>query len=226
MMKKIPLIILFVLFYLFILYAQNKIELDFSPGVCIINSENSMRLLEEENESYDFFLSFGLNYQRNDVYGFDLLIEYNYRQETLDKVYESYWTDETGQDLGKVYGDLRLINHSFDFDYIKGMNQNFSYGLGLSFVLTNRIFRFDRTMTIADDWKVNLYDRLASSGLGANAFLEFTIPFGTESDFIFISRFKIRYTHSIWFDEGLRKLDDYYQEFLTTELSLGIGYKF
>jgi hypothetical protein len=44
--------------------------------------------------------------------------------------------------------------------------------------------------------------------------------------FFFTSKLKIRYTYSIWFDEGIRNLDNYHQEFLATQISVGLGYPF
>jgi hypothetical protein len=52
------------------------------------------------------------------------------------------------------------------------------------------------------------------------------IPLSENSKFSIITKLKLRYTYSIWFDEGIRKLDNYHQEFLTSQLSLGIGYSF
>jgi len=226
MMKKVPLFILYLLFNLCFVRAQNRVELHNTPGIYVLNSENSMRMMQEENETFRFFYSFGFSYLRQNLFGHDIIFEYNFRYESKDNLLEFVWTDETGEELGTFYADVRLVNHNFDLDYVKNKNKYFSYGFGPSFVITNRIFELDEPINVYPTGKQKFYDKLASSGLGANAFIEFAISFGSKSNFMFISRFKIRYTHSIWFDEGLRKLDDYYQEFLTTELSLGIGYKF
>lgn len=60
-----------------------------------------------------------------------------------------------------------------------------------------------------------------------NGFVRFTTSLNEiGNDLIFISVLKLRYTHSIWFDEGLRKLDDYNQEFFVVQLSLGFAYNF
>ncbi len=70
-------------------------------------------------------------------------------------------------------------------------------------------------------------DKLASSGLGVNGFLEFSISLDNSGIyFFFTSKLKIRYTYSIWFDEGIRNLDNYHQEFLATQISVGLGYSF
>ncbi len=44
--------------------------------------------------------------------------------------------------------------------------------------------------------------------------------------FFFTSKLKFRYTHSIWFDKGIRNLDDYHQEYFTVQILAGIGYAF
>ena len=225
-MKKVSLIIIFLISASHFICAQNRVDLHDTPGIYVLNSENSMRMMQEENETFRFFGSIGFSYLKQNFFGYDIIFEYNFRYELKDNLLEFVWTDETGEELGTFYADIRLVNHNFDFSYLKNINQFFSYGFGPSFVITNRIIELDKPLNVGPNGKSNFYDKLASSGLGVNAFLEFSIPFGLKSNFMFISRFKIRYTHSIWFDEGLRELDDYYQEFLTTELSLGIGYKF
>ncbi|MGE5846165.1 MAG: hypothetical protein ACM34O_05540 [Ignavibacteria bacterium] len=124
-----------------------------------------------------------------------------------------------------MVADASLINHNIDLAYIGIISPYFSWGLGPSFVITNRIIEIDNPD--AEAITLLLYDKLASSGLGANAFIDFSVPFSeTENYFFFSSEIKFRYTHSIWFDEGIRNLDNYKQEFLVFTLSAGIGYSF
>ena len=206
----------FILFTFSIIQAQNKIDLHFGYGHYLDNSENSMTLMSEVKfRSYYFY---GFTYQRNDLWGYNLILDYDYHKIIKNNIIEFVRTGPDSPDpIGFFSGDLTLINHNIDLDIVTKYDQYFSYGFGPSFVITNRI------LDIPD----HLYDKLASSGIGLNCFIEVSIPFDKgEQYFFFTSKLKVRYTHSIWFDKGMRNLDNYYQEFLTAEFFAGIGYAF
>ena len=94
-------------------------------------------------------------------------------------------------------------------------------------IITNIILDVKLPFNVAEGANLDLYDKLASSCAGINAFIRYLIFFNEqEKDLFFTSILKLRYTHSIWFDEGLRKLDNYKQEFFTANLSVGIGFNF
>jgi len=123
-------------------------------------------------------------------------------------------------------GDLTLISHAIDINYTGKLFNILNFGIGPSFILTNRIFEITvgSTETLRP---LTVYDRLASSGLGVNGFFGVTVPF-TENEkyFFLISNIKFRYAYSLWYDKGIRNLDNYYQEFLTMQFSFGFGYSF
>ena len=214
-MKKFILIILLFLSGFTFIHAQNKVNLNFGGGAFLKNSENSMKIMD--GEKFRSYLFYGLTFQKENIFGYNLMLEYNYNQSPKDDIISFAVTDAEGNNLNDLNGDFILVNHNFDLDCFINIHRNFSIGIGPSFVITNRII----------DMENLFYDKLASSGLGVNGFVEFSKPLSKgDKYFYFTSKLKMRYTHSIWFDEGLRKLDDYSQEFITTELSIGIGYSF
>ena len=217
MRKYILLCILFTFFYT-LSYSQNKLYVNFGYGTYLENSENALKVMGDKK--FRSHLVYGFIYQREDVMGFNLMIEYAYNRITKEDVMEFARTGSNSPEIIDIFGgDAVLINHTFDLDYLGEINKYLSYGIGPSFIITNRIIDVDET----------LYDKLASSGLGLNGLLEFSIPLASsesEDYFFFTSKLKFRYTYSVWFDEGIRKLDDYYQEFLSTQFSIGLGYSF
>lgn len=196
--------------------SQNKINMNIGYGYFIVNSENSLRIMTDQK--YHPYINYGIIYQRDNIWGYNIKIEYDYSKVIKDNVITFY---RTGLDsptiIGSFGGDMTLINHNIDLDYVGRISDYFDYGFGPSFVITNRILSIEGY----------LYDKLASSGLGANVFIDANIPLSNEDDYFFLtSSLKFRYTHSIWFDKGIRDLDNYYQQFVTGQIQLGIGYAF
>ena len=224
MRKKLFLILILISCNLFI-YSQNRVSINVGPGYYLLNSENSNLVVGEKR--FKWYLQFGLAYQRNDILGTSLLFEYCYNQSTKEDALIFVRTSEIGPEpIGYFGADVSLTNHNFDIDYVGSINNLLAFGGGLSFVITNRTVDTG-DLLIGEEGSISLYDKLASSGIGLNTFLNFSIPFNeSEKYFFFTSKIKLRYTHSIWFDEGNRKLDDYYQDFITSELSVGFGYSF
>lgn len=215
-MMKNYLALLLVVILNALMMPQNKANVNLGIGFYVNNSENSMRIMR--GEKYHSYFQYGFTYERENFYGCDLQFDYSFHQNTKEHLLQFAILDEDGTHaVGMTPGDVSLRIHNFDVSYTKKMDKYFTWGAGPSFALINRII----------DVQNHLYDKLASSGLGVNAFLEFSIPFNpAKPDFYFTSNMKFRYLHSIWFDKGNRNLDDYSQWFLTSELTVGIGYAF
>lgn len=202
------------------LYSQKKLELSIGYGYYLSNSENSFKIMGDK--SFNSYLFCGFAYQRENVLGINFRFEYNYHQIKEENVIsfsrfshgEYSWT-----------GDLSAISHNIDLNYFGNISKYLFYGIGPSFVITNRILEVNQVLPIYENHST--YDKLAASGLGINGYLDVQIPITSDKNyFYFTSKFKLRYTYSIWFNEGIRKLDDYYQEYFTTQLSIGLGYSF
>ena len=172
--------------------------------------------------SYFFF---GISFQKEDLFGYNLMVEYSYHEITKKNVIEFVRTGEDSPEpLDYFGGDMCLVLHNIDFDYVGNINKKFSFGVGPSIYIANRIFEIDRIPFAISNF--SLYDKLASSGLGINGFLMFNTPLFEVQNILLISQIKFRYTHSVWFDKGIRNLDNYYQQFVTTQIMFGIGYLF
>lgn len=208
-------------------FPQNRISINTGYGYYIYNSENDLRIMGDKKFSSLF--AFGAGYERLNVLGMHLSLEYNYSSRTKENVLEFPYTGEASPDIIGSYGaDLTFTTHSIDLSYIGSIYKNFSFGAGPSFIIINRILEIDeqRISVGGQSYTLGFYDKLASSALGVNGFLLFTVPLTADNKIFFNSKLKFRYAHSIWFDEGIRKLDNYKQEYITSELSAGIGYSF
>lgn len=211
MIKNI-LVLLFVLIVSTEIKPQNKINVNIGGGYYLINSENSLNMIE--NSKYRFFLLYDLSYQNSNIFGYNLIFEYSYQKIEKKNIIQFVSSSQTGQ--YSFWGNASLISHNFDLDYIGNISRYFSYGVGPSFIIINRIFSIQY-----------LYDKLASSGLGVNGFIDLNIPLSSGKNYIFFSsKLKFRYTHSIWYDKGIRNLDNYHQDFLTTQILAGVGFAF
>ncbi len=215
-MVKIFLFSIIFLFSSSIIFSQNKISLNVGYGYYLSNSENSTKIMGDKK--FQSFLLYDLSFQRDDLFGLNLMLEYSYQEITKDNIIEFIRAGHGPDPPPPPYwGNMKLVNHNFDIDYIGKINNYLSYGIGPSFIIVNRILNVDTV----------LYDKLASSGLGVNGFAEFSIPIiGSKNYLFFTSKLKFRYTHSIWFDKGIRNLDDYHQEYFTVQILGGIGYAF
>ena len=222
-MKKYLLLLIVVLIVSPDILSQNKLSLNIGYGYYLSNSENSMKIMGDE--SFHSFLFYGFSFENENVLGLNLMLEYGYHRITKNNVIQFVRTSAAGPEpIGFLGGDMSLISHNIDLDWVNNINPYFSYGIGPSVIIVNRIFEINNIPSgIANQ---SLYDKLASSGLGLNGFLMFNIPVDMNGRFFLNSRIKLRYTHSIWFDKGIRNLDNYYQSFFTGQISAGIGYVF
>lgn len=207
------------------LFAQNSIGAHLGYGYYLGNSENKNPVMFGQKFTSHIF--YGVSLQKEDVFGLRLMLDYSYheiRKNDIMKVIISDidFPEPVGPSIG---GDLTLVSHNFDLAYVRNFSRYLSYGAGPSFVIINRIFELDQAITDGSSSRT-LYDKLASSGLGVNGFLMFTMPVAEGSGLFISSRLQLRYTHSIWFDKGMRKLDNYYQEFTTAQVTIGAGYAF
>lgn len=198
-----------------IIFSQNKISINIGYGYYLSNSDNSTVIMS--GNKFQSFLLYDFSYQKDNVFGYNLLFEYSYQQITKKNIIEFIRYNPDGSSLPPYWGDVKLISNNFDLDYSAKISKYFFYGIGPSFIIVNRVLSVDTV----------LYDKLASSGLGLNGFLELSVPIYGIRDYIFFtSKLKFRYTHSIWFDKGIRDLDNYHQEYFTVQILAGVGYAF
>ncbi len=207
-MKKLNLI-LCILFINSFVNAQSFLGVEAGYGGYLLNSENDLHLLADHKMS-DYYIG-GLTYQFPINSDYSLSADYNFTSRTIEGLYKSEIRDDNNEYVGTVNTDYSLLHHSFDF-ILKSQDESkkVSYGLGPTFVITNRILGEN----------TNWFDKLASSGLGVCGTLEVLEPISLNSDqFTYTVQVKLKYTHSVWFDKGIRKLDGYMQEFVMLQLS-------
>ncbi|MGE5352818.1 MAG: hypothetical protein ACM3Q2_17850 [Syntrophothermus sp.] len=210
-------------------FSQNRISLNPGFTYYIWNSENSNGIMV--HDKYRAGLSYGLSFQKEDLFGFNVMLEYSYHQITKKDILSTPVLQSP--DLEVIYrmqGDAKLSSHNIDLAFVGkpgiwNITEGLYYGAGPSFVITNRTFDLYKGLYF-NLKNHTIYDRLASSGIGLNAFVMYDIPLSKDGSFYFTSKLKLRYTHSIWFDKGARNLDDYSQDFITSEALLGLGYNF
>lgn len=207
-MNSFFLIILFSLTMSPLLLCQDKIGVGAGYGNYLLNSENDLQLLQENTFSGYFVWGLHYEYRYNQEYSFSF--DYDYKSTEIDNVYEIVHTNSQGDILGVKGLNYSLINHNFDL-LLKYQNddQLLVYGIGPAFVITNRTLYLTNTFN----------DMLASSGIGLCGTLDIPEPLKLDTEpFTYTIQAKLRYTHSIWFDEGIRNLDGYSQNFLNLQI--------
>lgn len=207
-MKKLT-FILCIFFINSFINAQSFLGVEAGYGGYLLNSENDLHLLADHKMT-DYYFG-GLTYQFPINSDYSLSADYNFTSRTIEGLYENEFWDDNMTYLRTVNTDYTLLHHSYDF-VLKSLDDSkkVSYGFGPTFVITNRI------LGEGTDW----YDKLASSGIGVCATLELVEPLQIDSDNLTYNiQAKLRYTHSVWFDKGIRKLDGYKQEFVMLQLS-------
>lgn len=223
MKNKLFILFVFIIPFSFV-QSQNKISFHGGYGHYLSNSENSLPLMD--NEKFKSYFNFGFAYQRDNLFGLNFAIEYNYNNSKRENALIFIRTSADSPDPVSSFGaHVTLTNHNIDLNYINKINNVLTWGAGPSFVITNRLIETDDLVTGTEKAE-GLYDKLASSGIGLNTFISASLPITADNSLFAFSKIKVRYTHAIWFDEGLRKLDDYNQDFFTGELNIGLGYSF
>jgi len=211
---------LFLFLFTSLSFSQHQITLKPTIGGYIYNSENSLKIMENE----DYVLNYGLevSYENKDLLGYDIQLDYSYIYSGFDNYLEWVRTGESDPTpIGFSYSDISLTLNNFDISLKSELNENFSYGFGPSFSFVNRTYTYD-----FEDF-VDFVDRLASFAVGINASIDFKYPLNESEQYLFIfSSVKYRYLFGLLYDKGLRDLSDYDQHFITGNFSVGLGYNF
>jgi hypothetical protein len=219
---RIIILVCFMLLYTnSFLYSQYKLSVNTGYGNYLSNSENSLQITKDSK--FHDYLFYGFTLQKEDFFGYNLILEYNYHQIVIDNIVQSVVTGEGDPTpLGYNTGSMSLLSHTIDLDYVGTFDKYFSYGFGPSFDIINRTFKMNLGILGA-----TFSDKLASSALGLNVFADVQFPLeSAEKHLFFDFKIKFRNTHSIWFDKGIRNLDNYSQEFITGQILIGLGYSF
>lgn len=171
------------------------------------------------DENYLLNYGFEISYRNKNLFGYIIQFDYSYLYSGIDEVIKFVRTGEGSPDpIGVFYSDVSLSFNTLDISVNDKLGDIFSYGFGASFSIV------DRSVIIEYS---DFIDRLASFNIGIIGLIDMRIPFSKAADYwYFYSGLKIRYLHGFFYDEGLRDLDDYNQNFVTANLAIGIGYNF
>lgn len=208
---------MFFLLFTSISFSQHQISVKPTIGAYIYNSENSLKIMENE----DYFLNYGfeVSYENKDLFGYDVQLDYSFIYSGFDNYLEWVRTaPEEPTPIGYSYSDIWLSFNNLDLAIKNDLDENFSYGFGPSCSIVNRTF--------SDDYS-KFVDRLASFAIGVNISMDFKYPLNQSEQYLFLyGSIKCRYLYGLLYDEGLRDLSNYNQHFITENLSVGLGYNF
>jgi len=198
-------------------FTQHQITVKPSLGLYIYNSENSLKIME--NEDYILNYGFEVSYENKDIFGYDIQLDYSYIYSGFDNYLEWIRTGESDPTpIGYSYSDISLTLNNFDLELKNEIDDYFAYGFGPSFSFVNRTFSDDQT---------GFVDRLASFAVGVSGSIDVKLPLDENTNYwFFYSGIKFRYLYGLLYDEGLRDLSDYNQHFVTGNLTIGICYSF
>lgn len=209
--------------------AQNRLSFTVNPGYSLYNSENLMKVTS--NKKVGWFPGLSLTFENENLFGHHLSFEYNYTHRKLKDVIQFLVTSEKGPEpIGTIGSDLILDLNNFDLGFILKLNEFIRFSGGPTVSYVNRSFVIDNLFSSANTqerMQNSLEDRLASICIGFNCAVDYIVPMSIEEKhFFFLTRLKLRYVHSVWFDARGRNLDQYFQSFLFSQLNVGIGYSF
>ena len=222
--KKIVLICFIPLIFPFtISLAQNQITVSPVGGVYLYNSENSLPVMGDENYLLNY--GFEVGYRNKNLFGFTIQLDYSYLYSGIDSVLKFVITNEWGPD-NAFYSNVSLSLNTIDISVIGNLGKIFSFGFGPTFSIVNRSINVENPYAFDEEYK-QFEDRLASFNIGVIGLVDMRIPFSQKTNYwYFYSGLKMRYLHGFFYDEGLRDLDDYDQNFVIINLAIGIGYNF
>jgi|WetSurMetagenome_2_1015567.scaffolds.fasta_scaffold01768_4 hypothetical protein len=205
-------------------YSISQHQITVAPviGLYIYNSENSLLVMGDENYLLNY--GFEFSYKNNSLFGYMIQLDYSYLYSGIDDVLKFVRTGEGGPDpLGYFYSDVSLSLNTLDLSINGKLGNIFYYGFGPSFSIVNRSIIIESPAVDYEDFA----DRLASFNIGLNGIIEMRIPLSEQNNYwYFYSGLKFRYLYGLFYDEGLRDLSDYNQNFVMTNLAIGIGYNF
>lgn len=199
------------------LYAQNKILISYNPGMSLHNSENSTKIIGDKHIAW--FPGISLAYATENLWGLNVLLEYNYSSKRIYDVQTLATTSSA---------DLILTCNNFDVAVYYKANEWLSFAAGPTMSLVNRTIVIDNLLASGlENVEKSFEDRLVSFCLGVNGSVSIEVPLQTAAQYVFFfSNVKLRYLHSVWFDDRGRNLSNYYQSFLFGQLNIGLGYNF
>ena len=208
------------------LQAEERLLFSLDPGWSLYNSENSLKTMEEG--SLGWTPGFSIGFETDSLWGLALRAEYAYARSVAIGAMQFIVTGPGGPQATGTYGaDVIFTTHNMDVAVATRPVEYFSLAGGPTLSLAHRTIDLTTPRLDQTSQSRHFVDRVASLCAGLNASVNLEVPLG-EGDqyFFFLSSLKLRYLYSLWFDKRDRNLDDYYQESILGQLSIGLGYSF
>lgn len=192
--------------------AQNQIRMAPYIGIFIYNSENHLKITDNNKFSKNYGVEASyINYSL-----FDCIIQMDYSFTYSVDSGALEFIKTIGFDTGISNADISLSFHTIDILLKNKLCDNFCFAVGPSFSLVNRSVFYD---------KENFEDRLVSFNIGLCTTIDMLTPLSEDStDWYFYGAIKLRYLYGLIFNENERDLSNYNQHFLTLNLLLGLSY--
>ncbi|MBI2419279.1 MAG: hypothetical protein HYV28_15535 [Ignavibacteriales bacterium] len=151
-----------------------------------------------------------------------ITLSYDYTTMKAPSVFTLVRTQEAHSELSSSDSyDLIFEGQHFGAFYKMLYADGFSLDIGPVFSFVTRKFYYE----VPNNSEFKIDDRLVSYCLGAATAIEYATPVGFMPNTFFIASMRIRYEHAVGFSARGRDLSNYYQDFLTTHLNVGFGFK-
>jgi hypothetical protein len=202
--------------------AQHTITPTATYGAYLFNSENGSLFLQ--GRTFRQIFGGGLKYSYTIKDNRALVSELLYSSSSMEAEYGINFTTAYIPSGETPYIDTKisLEEYTLDFGIEQGISNNYIFGLGPSIAIVHRII----STSDNNPFSISaLVDDLCSTHLGAYGYVQLLSRITSNESLILAFTIKIRYTHSIYFDNGGRNLDNYSQSYLRLLGSLGIRFK-
>ncbi len=152
MIKKIISTLVVLLSFFVSTQAQYKLSVQGGIGYYLSNSENSTKIMG--GKKYLTHFPVGLSVQTNKLFDLNLSLEYSYNEIIKKDVLTFRFMGPNGpEQIDSLGVDATLVNHNFDLNYIRNIYSFLTYGIGPSFVITNRIIESGSSNLSSEYWR-------------------------------------------------------------------------
>jgi len=206
-------------------HGQNIFIVSVNPGEYLYNSENDMHITDDRKVRW--FPGLSLSFEKENVLGYNIQMEYSFVYFESMRNIKFYKKESETEPNTLLYANYFLTGHNYDLSIVSKLSESFNFYVGPSLAVYNRTIDYGYPYNDPEIAALNLHDRLVSVCVGINAAINMKYPFSkAPRHFFFYSGLKVRYLHSILFDNRGRNTANYYQSFLTAQLNIGLGYNF
>lgn len=192
---------------------QDDIGITCGVGAYAYNTENEYAITKNENYILNF--TFAAYYVRALSANYRINVSYNFMFSKInDALLFAITAPNVPEALGQYGVDIKLMFNMFDFNLDVKLNKNYYISMGPTLALVFRSLVIDHH---------SFKDELASVCGGLNVVAAWYYPIDN-SKMYYQMGIKTRFLTGLFFDRGMRNIDDYNQSFITVNLELGLGF--